>query len=58
MRIAGELGDAEAFTTVLLAGVELITHGPRVRYITRQLVAAYVALQRALSPRNGWSEDA
>jgi len=57
-RVSGESGYAEAFTAVLLAAVQLVTDSHRIRYLTHELVAAYVAVLRALShPRYRW-EDA
>ena len=49
-----ESGYAEAFTAVLVAAVQLLTDSHRVRCVADELVRAYVAVLRALSPRFGW----
>ena len=49
-RLAGEVGYAEALAEVLIAAADLCGPGYRVRYAIRELVRAYIALQRIFSP--------
>ena len=51
-------GYAEAFTAVLLAALRLLTDSRRVRYLAHELVGAYIAILRFLSPRFGWDDNA
>lgn len=57
-RMAQEPSYADAFLSVVLATVELITESSRSRYIAHELSTAYVAVLRALHPQlggDGWS---
>lgn len=49
-RMAEEMDYADAFAAVVMAAVELINDSYRVRWISHQLVAAYIALLRAFAP--------
>lgn len=49
-RMAEELDYSEAFVAVVMAAVGLVNDSYRARWITHQLVAAYIALLRAFAP--------
>lgn len=56
-RLAGEFGYADAFAAVLIATADLLLGSYRTRFAVRELVRAYVALQRIFSPPiSGWSQ--
>ncbi|GAA0989527.1 hypothetical protein ENKNEFLB_03601 [Nocardioides aquaticus] len=49
-RLAEEMDYAEAFAAVVIAAVDLIGGSYQCRYAIRELVRAYIALQRIFSP--------
>lgn len=49
-RLAEEMDYAEAFAAVVIAAVDLIGGSYQCRYAVRELVRAYIALQRIFSP--------
>ena len=49
-RLSEEIGYSETFAAVLPALADLITGSYRYRYAIRELVRAYIALQRIFSP--------
>lgn len=49
-RMAQELEYSDAFVAVVMAAVGLVNDSYRARWITHQLVAAYIALLRAFAP--------
>lgn len=56
-RITAESGYAEALAAVVLAAAQMATDSYRVRYLTHELVGAYVSVLRALSPSYRWRAD-